>query len=95
MNPDDARVVGNAAYAAARSDQCDVALLHAGHLADIAPTLVTALANRANVFAICGRHAESAAVLKQLKARGQTPSAVLEVDVWKAVSGLPEFQGLE
>lgn len=95
VNPDDARVVGNAAYAAARSDQCDVALLHAGHLAEIAPTLVTALANRANVFAICGRYAESAAILKQLKARGRAPSAVLEVDVWKAVSGLPAFQGLE
>ena len=58
-------------------------------LAAIAPTLVAALANRANAYALCGGM-PSASVLKGLKARGRAPSAVLEKDVWASVEGLPE-----
>jgi tetratricopeptide (TPR) repeat protein/predicted Ser/Thr protein kinase len=94
INAGDARAVGNAAYAAARRGQCEIAFGHAGRLETIAPTLVTALANRANVYALCGRHVQSVEILKGLKARGRAPSAVLEKDVWQSVEGLPEYRSL-
>ena len=90
----DVRAIGNAAYAAARRGDCDVALAYTERLAAIAPTLVPALANRANAYALCGRHASSVSVLKALKAKGRAPSSVLEKDVWTSVEGLPEYQGV-
>ena len=95
VNAGDAVALGNASYAAARRGECDLALTYAERLAGVAPTLVTGLANRANVYALCGRHAMSAGMLKALEARGRAPSAVLEKDVWKLVEGLPEYQDLQ
>ena len=95
VNAGDAEAMGSASYVAARRGECNAALAYADRLAVIAPTSVRQLGNRANAYALCGRHATSAGLLKTLKARGRAPSAVLEKDVWKAIQELPEYQGIE
>ncbi len=87
----DVRARGNAAYASARAGDCGAALVHCTRLATLAPTSVSALANRANAYALCERFVESAAVLAQLKTRGLAPTAVLEKDVWPLLSRAPSY----